>query len=137
MFRPNLLLALVVTTGLFAAACDSDDPTGPTEPPPAEIQETFSETLNPNGGRTHQFIVERPGQVTAQLTSLTPTDAVVGISLGPLSATSCSATVAQDNAKNGATIVGTASAGNFCVRIFDSGGTLSGPVEYTIIVRHF
>ena len=136
MFRPNLLLALVVTTGLFTAACDSDDPIGPSEPPPAEITETFSGTLTRNGGVTHNFIVERQGQVTAQITAL-PRETTIGISLGPLSAQACSATVSRDNAQSGTAIAGTASVGNFCVRVFDSAGTLSAPVDYEITVRHF
>ena len=137
MLRTNLLLALVATAGLLAGACDSDDPTGPTEPPPSEIVETFSNTLTPNGGVTHSFIVERQGQVSAQVTALNPSGAIIGISLGPLSAQACSATVSRDNATDGTAIAGTASVGNFCVRVFDAGGTLSAPVDYTLTVRHF
>src|SRR5688500_13995696 len=114
MLRTNLLLALVAAAGLLAGACDSDDPTGPTEPPPAEIVETFSGTLTPNGGVTHNFTVERQGQVSAQITSLTPSEAVIGVSLGPLSAQACSASVSRDSATNGTAITGTATVGSFC-----------------------
>ena len=137
MYRPNLLLALIVTTGLFTAACDSDDPITPTEPEPIPVEALFGGTLTPNGGVTHTFNVQRQGQVTAQLTSLTPDGAVIGLSIGPQSSLACSATVAQDNAKSGTTLVGTASVGNFCVRVFDAAGSLTGPVEYQITVRHF
>ena len=138
MSRLPYALALVLSTALMGAACGDDDPpTAPTADAPAEITETFSGTLTRNGGDTYQFNVERAGNVSAQITGLTPTDAVVGLSLGPVSVQGCSAGIANDAATNGTRIIGNASAGPFCVRVFDSRGDLPAPVDYTLTVVHF
>ena len=140
MFRTTSFLALVLAGSLLAAGCGDDDPApGPTDPGPTQITESFSGTLNVNGGVTHSFVVQRAGAATATISSLTPSDAVVGLSLGPLSAQACSATagVSRDNATSGTSITGAASAGNFCVRIFDAAGSLPGPVAYELTVTHF
>ena len=138
MYRPTSVVALILAVGLVSAACgDNDTPTGPTPDAPAEITQTFSGTLTRNGAATHTFLVQRAGTVTARVTAI-PSDAVFGLSIGPLSAQACSQTVANDAATNGTTIIGTASsAGNFCVRIFDAAGQLEAPVAYTLSVTHF
>lgn len=130
---PALLLA-----ALLAAGCaDDDPPTAPTDPP-TEITETFAGTLTRNGAHTHTFTVQRAGDVQARVDSLTPSEATIGISLGPVSVQACSAAIARDNATNNTTLVGTASvSGNFCLRVYDATGALEGPVDYSITVRHF
>jgi hypothetical protein len=138
LYRNALTAFPVVLIAVLIAGCAEDDiPTAPTDPP-VEIQVLLEGTLTPNGGRTHEFVVQRAGNVSATITALTPTEAVVGMSLGPLSVQACTASVARDNATNGVTLTGTAtSTGAFCLRVFDAGGTLTGPVDYAITLRHF
>jgi hypothetical protein len=136
MYRPIPLLALILASGL-AAGCGDDNPTAPTPEAPTPISENFEGSVSPNGGVTHTFVVQRVGEVSASLT-LAPAEAVVGLSLGPMSAQACSAAIARDNATNATSILGTASTpGNFCVRVYDAGGTLTGTVNYTITLQHF
>ena len=143
MFRPTALAPLLLAAAL-TAACGDDDPTEtPTVPSPVKVTETFGESLNPNGGRTHQFVAERAGEIIARLTSLTPDDTVaVGLSLGTWNGTSCAIVIANDNATVASTtstspVTGAASGtGAFCVRIYDV-GKLTGSATYTITVEHF
>jgi hypothetical protein len=143
MYRSMTASALLLAAVLFAGCAEDDAPTAPTDPPVA-ITEQFPApdqsplTLTPHGGVTHPFVVQRAGDVTVRIDALEPAEAVIGISLGPLSAQACSAVIARDNAMLGHSIVGTATAtGSFCVRVYDAGGTLTGPVTYRITVQHF
>lgn len=139
MSRLTCALALILAAAA-TIACGDDTPTGPTPEPPTEITDTFSGTLTPSGGVTHPFVVQRAGSVTARITSLDPTDAVIGLSIGPLSGQGCSQAIARDdaNASDRSAITGSANtAGNFCVRVYDAAGTLRAPVTYAISVTHF
>ena len=138
LFRPTSLAALLLIAGLSTARCGDDDPITPTEPSPTEFTENFADSLTLNGGITHQFVVQRAGNVAARISALTPSDAVIGLSLGPLSSQGCTQAIANDAASSGTVIVGTAtSLGNFCVRVYDSRGQLSGAVSYELTVTHF
>ena len=135
MYR-SLTVSALLAAALVSGCAEDELPTTPTDPP-TEITEAINGTLTPNGGRTHQFTVQRAGDVTARIDSLTP-EATIGMTLGPMSVQACSAAVAQDNATATTTLVGTAgSAGTFCLRVFDSQGSLTGPVDYAITLRHF
>jgi hypothetical protein len=139
-FRALLLLAPL------AAACGDDTPTNPTSPTqPTTITEQFGSDgtpekppLNPNGGRTHPFIVQQAGTVSARLTALSPDETVtVGLSLGTWNGQVCQILLANDAALLNATVTGTAQqTGQFCVRIYDV-GRLTAPTNYSIDVTHF
>jgi hypothetical protein len=61
------------------------------------------------------------------------------VSLGTWNAlaNTCQIVLANDNATQGASILGTASGpGDFCVRVYDV-GRLQGATEYTLTVVHF
>jgi hypothetical protein len=139
MLRPLSLTSLLLAASL-AAACGDDTPTTPTDTtPPVAITEEFSETLNPNGGRTHEFPVDRAGTVTARLTALAPDDTVtVGLSLGTWNGSSCKIEIAKDDATlTAGTVIGTATGtGLLCVRIYDV-GDLTASTDYTVTVEHF
>jgi hypothetical protein len=136
MSRLTRVFALILVAAL-PAACGDDPPTGPTPDPPTEIIEPFSGTLTPNGGITHTFVVQRAGAATVRVVALTPADAVIGLSMGPLSGQACSQTIARDDANSSTVLTGNASAGNFCVRVYDAAGSLTGPVNYELTVTHF
>ena len=137
MRRPMSLSLFAAALALATAACESTDvfqpPTGPAPIPTTLV---FTGTLTPNGGRTEQFTTQAGGTVTATLVSLSP-ETVVGLGLGTWNGAACQITVAQDAALQSTVLVGTASAvGNYCVRIFDAAGSLSGPVNYELRVVH-
>ncbi len=93
--------------------------------------------LTVNGAATHSFATGS-GQISVTVTELVPDSAaVIGVSLGTWNGTACQIVLANDNATQGAGILGTASGpGSFCVRVYDV-GRLTGPTEYTLTVVHF
>jgi hypothetical protein len=140
-------LPVFVLLAAFAASCGDNDfdnaPSDPGTSPPPTISETFPPepgTLTPNGGVTHPFVVQRVGEVTATLTTLTPEGTVVGLGLGTWNGSVCSFAqgIARDAATQGQTLVGNATAtANYCVRVYDAAGSLTGPVQYQVTVTHF
>jgi hypothetical protein len=137
MLRTTLVLTLLLTAG-FTAGCgdDNDTPTTPTDPP-ASVTEQFSGTLTLNGAATHTFIVQRAGQASATIASLSPDSAAVfSLALGTWNGQSCQIILANDAATTNSSVIGNASAGNFCVRVSDV-GRLTAPTDYTISVSHY
>lgn len=140
---PRLFARAVLVTAvtLAVAGCGDDNTvTNPIAPTPDIVTETFSGTLQRNGGVTHTFVTSSFGPVQVILLSLVWDSAdtpVIAMSLGTWNGTSCSAVIAQDRAGVGASILGTAnSVGTYCVRASDSNGTLDRPVDYSIQVAH-
>jgi hypothetical protein len=133
------MLAAAAAMSLLAAACGSDTPTTPTEPPPTQVTNTFNGTLQRNDAANHAFSVSASGTVTATISALSDSGATVGLSLGAWNATtgSCSVLIDNSQATQGTQIFGSASGvGNLCVRIYDVGG-ISGPLGYDLTVTHF
>lgn len=133
----TFLVPLVATVTLAGCGSDNpiDTPTTPTQP--TQVTETFSDSLNVNGARTHSFPVERAGQVSAQLKSLSNQSATIGLSLGTWNGQSCAIIISNTNAVLNTTVLGTAStSGQFCVWLNDVGKLTAG-VDYSIDVIHF
>jgi hypothetical protein len=126
---------LIATTFI---GCGSDNtPTTPTQPAPVTIVQSFSDSLNVNGARTHQFTVDRAGTVTAQVKALSDQAATLGISLGTFNGASCAIIISNTAAVLNSTVIGTAqTSGQFCVWVNDVGKLTAG-VDYTIDVTHF
>jgi hypothetical protein len=140
MSRVATTVLLLSGLTLFAGCGDNDEP--PTAPtPPVQIDTTLEGTLTPNGAQTYVFQVTRAGQITARITALDPSeDIVIGLSLGTVSANACQVGVglANDAAALNTTLIGNATnVGNFCLRLYDAGGTLPGPVDFTVQLSHF
>lgn len=130
--------ALVLAAAIAAAGCDntvSNTPTGP----PQTTTDTFTGTINVNGGATHTFNVAVAGSVTATLTTVSPDATVqVGFLIGTWNAVtaSCQQSIAKDDAVQGVILSGNASGpGTLCTRIYDT-GKLTGAINYTITVVH-
>jgi hypothetical protein len=135
MYRFTCVFALVLAVSV--SACGDDPAPIDPGPTPVEVTEPFAGTLTVNGGHTHPFTVQQSGTVTVRVSALTPSDAVIGLSIGPLSAQgACTQSVANDAASSNTVLLGNASSGSFCARVFDS-GRLTGPVDYEITVSHF
>jgi hypothetical protein len=107
-------------------------------PPPPTLTETFSGTLTLNGATTFSFAVTGAGNITAQLTTLSPDSTKpVGVSLGTWNGSICQIILRNDNSVQGSQVVGTASTtGSFCVSIYDASGTVVGPQAFTLDVFH-
>lgn len=139
MPRSTVLTSLAFAAALTTMACGDDGSDTPTNPtPPVAVTQTFEDSLNPNGGRTHQFNADRAGDVIASLTSLAPDpEVVVGLGIGTWNGVSCSIIIANDNAKLNVSIIGSATGtGAFCVRLYDV-GNLTRSIDYTVTVQHF
>ena len=137
MPRRTAFLTLLVLAAVTAACSTDAAPDPGTQPTPIEVTEVFEGTVTVNGAKTHPFMVERAGTVTARLTVLSDAAATVGLSLGTWNGATCAIILANDAAAAGVSVIGTAQAtGQFCVRIYDV-GVLAAAVNYAVDVTHF
>ena len=136
-FRPLSAGLIVSAIALGAAGCGSSTTT-PTTPTTNPTTVKCSDVLSPNGGQTHTFTASAAGLVVATLTSLSPdSTAIVGMSLGTWDGSVCQTILANDKATQGTVVTGNVSTtSGLCVRIYDSGGTLTHDENYTITVAH-
>ena len=135
--RRLLTLGLSISVLALAASGCGDDLTDLETSPSLTVTETFSGTLNPNGGSTHVFVVSSKGAVQATLASVgSDNTLVVGLALGNWTGIACSMTVANDNTVATVPLTATVSAaGQLCARIYDTKG-LAEAAEYTLEVIH-
>jgi hypothetical protein len=131
-------IVLIPLTAALAAGCNSNNsPTTPDTPVPVAIVETFAESLNVNGARTHVFRVDTVGTVTARIATLSDPSAIVGLSMGTWNGAACQILLANDAAAMNNTLTGTAqSVGQFCARVYDV-GRLTATVDYSLEVSHY
>lgn len=133
--------ALAVAALVSAAACGSNTtPTTPTSSTPANTTDTYTGTIAQLGSATNVFKVAATGTVTISLTSVAPLSTMaLGVGVMTSDGTNCTSTISQnDNSRNGGTaLVGTATAGSYCVKVYDSGNIPAGSsVDYTVQVVH-
>ncbi|MGE0462717.1 MAG: hypothetical protein AB7Q16_15240 [Vicinamibacterales bacterium] len=133
VFRPVALVALLTVM----PACSDDQPTTPTTPTNPPVTETFSGSINPNGGATHTFTGSTAGNVTATLSAVGPDSAaIVGFLLGVWNGSSCTTVTASDAASQNTVLYGNLSASAvLCVRVYDVGRLTEG-ATYEITVVH-
>jgi hypothetical protein len=137
MHRPLFRFVPLLAAFALASACSST-PTSTTPTTPTTVTDNFSGTVTPNGAVTHTLIVLAAGQITATLTSVSPNPdtQVLGLALGTWNGTACQIVIANDAAKQGTQVLGTASAtGTFCARVYDVGSVVD-PVSYALQVVH-
>ena len=138
--RQTLCLA-ALPLALAATGCSENEPdTGnPAAPTPTQITDAFSGTLNRNGAQTFAFVANT-GAITANLSAVNPSTATIGMALGEWNATTelCQIRLANDAATQGDTLLGAAQVTqNYCLRVYDATGQLSGPVTFTVDVTRF
>ena len=128
-------LAALVAAVLFNSAC-SNTPTTPSTPTATTVTDTFSGTLSRNGASSYAFSVSTAGFVYATLTSVADSTAVVGLSLGTWTGTSCTVILSNDQAVQGTTVTGSVTGlGTLCARVYDV-GKVASPLDYQVTVVH-
>jgi len=128
--RGVFLLSLMAVVAPTGGACN--DKTAPTAPTVPTTTETFSGTLAQSGTASHSFTVSAKGTLTISLTSVSPLSTMsIGLGIGSWDGSTCGSAMSKnDNARAGATaLTGTAVAGNYCVRVYDSGNI---PADWTV-----
>jgi hypothetical protein len=128
----------IVVLAMPALGCSGIIDQLPTTPDPVITTETFTGTLNINGGQTHQFFTSATGTVTATLTSLgDEAPSKVGFSMGTLAGSTCTIHLRNDSAVVTSVLTGTVSTlqGALCVSVYDT-GALTKSVDYTFTVSH-
>lgn len=139
--RHFTLLSIVFTFLLFTAACTSNTTSSPTTPTPATTTESFSGTVAQLATTGNPFAVSANGPVTIELTSVEPLATMaLGVGIATWDGTACGTTAISknDNARTGAAALsGTATAGNYCVTVYDSGNVPEGwTVSFSVQVVH-
>jgi hypothetical protein len=136
----SFMLAVAVAAALGSAACGDDETTTTTSPSPPTKTDTFTGSLVQSGTTGHPFSVSTTGNVKVTLTAVAPlTTMSLGLRLSTWDGTNCNTTIAENgNARAGtAALSGTANAGNYCVRVYDSGNVPADwTVDYTVEVVH-
>jgi hypothetical protein len=129
---------LVAVIGmLLCYGCTSSNPSEPTATTVSSVTDVFSGSLAQKGALTHSFNVATTGSVEVKLTAVDP---LASIALGvAVLTTSCGNTIVKnDNVRVGtAALTGTATAGGYCLQVYDSGNIADGmAMNYTIQVTH-
>jgi hypothetical protein len=122
---------------LAAAGCsNSQDNVLGSVTGPATALDTFSGTLTVNGAKTFPFVVQSPGPVSAVVVTLSPDNTqLIGVALGTWNGSSCQIVLSNDTSLQGTTVSGQAAAlGNFCVRVYDSTGSLPQVESFVVEV---
>ena len=140
MHRLTSRALLVLCSSALMVACGDDPPpaTLPSPGPPQTVSEVFAGEINRNGAVTHPFLAGSSGNIVATLDSLGPEGVVtsVGLLLGTWNGTSCQSVISNDNAAQGAFVIGAASiASTLCVRIYDV-GNIPNLASYQVTVVH-
>jgi hypothetical protein len=137
--RGLVLLLLTALATVTFGACKKASTATPTTPTPVTTTETFSGTIPQLGSAAHAFTVAANGTITISLTSVGPLATMaIGLGVGSWDGTTCTVITQNDNARAGSiALTGTAVAGSFCAKVYDSGNIPDlTTVTYTIEVVH-
>ena len=135
---------VLLTVMMSVAGCNDNNnntpttPTTPTTPATPATTESFTGTLQKNGGVTFPFTATAGGSVIVTLSSVAPDPALqIGLSLGTWTGTACQIVIANDSAAQNAVVTGTlTSAANLCVRVYDPASKVGTSVDFSVTVAH-
>jgi hypothetical protein len=137
--RRSIVVLGCVMSALLAVGCDNGPDLDPG-PIPTPTVETFTGSVNLNGGVTHSFDAGGAGTVTATITALQPSTSILGFQIGTWNAAAnvCTIVLSNDVATlQSAHTAFTQSTASLCARLHDPNGLLtSGAVSYTLTVSH-
>ncbi len=141
MMRKGWLRLLAAAALAAAAGCGSTStPTTPTVSAPPTTTDDFTGSLGQSGSENHVFAVAANGTVTITLNSVGPlTTMSLGVAVMTSDGTNCLTQISQttDARVGGVALKGTATTGNYCVRVYDSGNVPTGAtVSYGVEVIH-
>jgi hypothetical protein len=130
------LAFVLLPLAVLATAC-GDNTSTPTTPSTHTVQ-TFTGTLQPLGTDVYTFATTISGEITVTLTNAgLPAGVSLGMGVGTPNGSACTLIKAQPvQPANIAQVTGSADPGSFCVAVYDL-GTLTAPVDYTVVVSHF
>ncbi len=137
--RGLAVLALVSVFSLSLGACKKSTSTSPITPTPAMTTEDFSGSFEQKGSVVHSFSVAATGSLSISLTEIAPLSTMaLGLAIGSWDGTNCTVVSQNDNARVGSgALSGTAVAGNFCAKVYDSGNVWdTATITYKIQVVH-
>jgi hypothetical protein len=143
--RSLRLCALLGALGLAVSACSGSSTDSALASPtttPTLVTENFSGSIDQYGTAIHPFSVTASGgSLVAGFTSVGPLATMaLGMGIGTWDGTTCGLAVSQnDNSRAGlVALSGTAQAGNYCIRVYDSGNVpAGGSATYTLQVLHY
>ena len=133
--------SIVLTLFLFTSACASGSSPATTAPTPVTTTDTFSGTVGQLATTGNPFAVSTDGPVTIALTGVEPLATMaLGVGVTTWAGDACGTTMISknDNARAGVTALsGTATPGNYCVTVYDSGNVPEGwTVSFSVDVVH-
>jgi hypothetical protein len=143
---PRLLFPVILIAVAAIAGCGSNtsNPLTTTAPTPTVVTETFTGQIGQNGTAVYSFTVTNTGySLLAGYTSITPASVTaLGLGIGAWDPTSMTCGLNQiqnDASHSGSTAVSsTASAGAYCVRVYDAGNVAANvTASFTIQVEHY
>ncbi|HWF87151.1 MAG TPA: hypothetical protein VG222_19975 [Vicinamibacterales bacterium] len=128
---------VLLPLALLAAGCGSSNSTT-TPTTSGHTVQTFNGTLQPSGSDTYDFTTGISGEVTVTLTNAgPPSNVTLGLGVGTPNGSACTLILAQSvTAANIAQIASSADPGSYCISVFDA-GSLTAPVNYTVVLSHF
>ena len=104
--------------------------------PSENTTDTFSGTLQPLGQGPHQFRASKSGEIDIKITAMSNLDAIVEILYGMGSCANPTLLNRGYRQANQVGLGGLVSAGEHCVVIADTLGTLRQATTYTLTVSH-
>lgn len=130
-------LALLLAGAVFFFACNNSTTNIPTTPTqPTYVTDALDGTVTRNGAVTHPFSVSSAGVITATIQTLSDSTKTIGLSLGTWNGSACAIIIANDQAVEGTTVTGQATAfGTLCVRVYDV-GNVGDPLDYSLRLIH-
>lgn len=135
-FRPVLALLMVAALSGLSAGCSG------ISSPSNNQNDTFSGTVGPETGSTtapitHTFSVNKTGEMSVRITSISPNNAsLVGLALGNLVNGSCSVfTVNNLTGLNRDVFITSVFKGSYCLQVFNGGG-IAAAQSYQLTVNH-
>ena len=139
--RSLTLATLLTVLALTLGACHNTTSTGTTPSTGTQKTETFTGSIVYQGSMVHPFVIAATGPISITLTDVQPlTTMAIGVSIATWDGTLCGTAITKnDNARSGVTALsGTTTAGNYCVKVYDSGNLPTNwTVSYTIQAVHY